>query len=84
VAHPEGEGKAVKMHDVSTSVFRKGDANHCCRDRRAALTTLERARTAGEIVTGLICIEEANELHEVLGTPDRRPNDLSERKLCPR
>ena len=65
----EGESQAVTMHDGSTIVLRKLDADHDCRDRSPALATLERARIAGEIATGLIYIDdEANELHEVLGT----------------
>ena len=72
------------MHDGSTIVLRKLDAEHDCRDRSAALATLERARVAGEIATGLIYIDdEADELHEILGTTDRPLNELSERELCP-
>src|ERR1700691_4418025 len=79
-----GRSQPVMMHDGSTIVLRKLDANHDCRNRSAALATLERPRVAGEIATGLIYIEdEANELHEVLGTTDRPLNELSERELCP-
>jgi 2-oxoglutarate ferredoxin oxidoreductase subunit beta len=84
VDYAEGGSQAVTMHDGSTVVLRKLDANPDCRDRSTALATLERARIAGEIATGLIYIEdEANELHEVLGTADRPLNELSERELCP-
>ena len=80
--YAEGGSQAVIMHDGSTIVLRKLDANHDCRDRLAALATLERARISCEIATGLIYIEdEANELHEVLGTADRPLNELSEREL---
>ena len=72
------------MHDGSTIVLRKLDADHDCRDRAAALATLERARAAGEIATGLIYVnDEADELHDVLGTTERPLNELSERELCP-
>ena len=71
VDYAEGASQAVAMHDGSTVVLRKLDANHDCRNRSAALATIERARTAGEIATGLIYIDEdANELHEILGTTD--------------
>ena len=84
VDYAEGGSQPVMMHDGSTIVLRKLDAEHDCRDRSAALATLERARIAGEIATGLIYIEDdANELHEVLGTADRPLNELSERELCP-
>ena len=72
------------MHDGSTVLLRKLDAGYDFRNRSAALATLERARIAGEIATGLIYIDDdASELHEVLGTTDRPLNELSERELCP-
>jgi 2-oxoglutarate/2-oxoacid ferredoxin oxidoreductase subunit beta len=84
VDYAEGASQPVMMHDGSTVVLRKLDANHDCRDRSAALATLERARVAGEIATGLIYIDDGgSELHEVLGTTDRPLNELSERELCP-
>ena len=84
VDYAEGGSQAVTMHDGSTVVLRKLDANHDCRNRSAALATLERARMAGEIATGLMYIDDdASELHEVLGTTDRPLNELSERELCP-
>ena len=46
------------MHDGSTIVLRKLDADHNCADRSAALAPLERARVSGEIVTGLVYINE--------------------------
>src|ERR1700723_219892 len=84
VDYSEGGSQLVTMHDGSTIVLRKLDADHNCRDRSQALATLERARIAGEIATGLLYIDdEANELHEVLGTIDRPLNELSELELCP-
>ena len=53
--------------------------------RSAALATLDLARIAGEIGTGLIHIDDdANELPKILGATDRPLNELSERELCPR
>src|SRR6202044_3247921 len=48
VDYAEGGSQPVMMHDGSTIVLRKLDANHDCRNRSAALATLERARVAGE------------------------------------
>jgi 2-oxoglutarate ferredoxin oxidoreductase subunit beta len=65
-------------------VLGKLDAGHDRRDRLVALATLERARIAGEIATGLIYLDDdSNELHEILGTTDRPLNELSERDFCP-
>jgi 2-oxoglutarate ferredoxin oxidoreductase subunit beta len=84
VDYAEGGSQTVTMHDGSTITLRKLDADHDCRDRSASLATLERARVAGEIATGLMYIDgEASELHEVLGTTSRPLNELSERELCP-
>ena len=47
VEYEEGASQAVTMHDGSTIVLRKLDADHDCRDRSAALATLERCRVSG-------------------------------------
>jgi 2-oxoglutarate ferredoxin oxidoreductase subunit beta len=84
VDYAEGASQAVAMHDGSTIVLRKLDADHNVRDRAAALATLERARVSGEIVTGLVYInEDADELHDILGTTARPLNELGDRELCP-
>ena len=73
------------MHDGSTIRLHKLDADHDCRDRSAALATLERHRAAGEIVTGLIYLErERRELHERLGTTARPLNELGEAEALSR
>ncbi len=78
------QGEALTMHDGTTIHLRKLDAAHDVTDRAAALTTLERARDAGEIVTGLLYIDrEAEELHDTLNTTTRPLNELAEIDLCP-
>ena len=84
VEYAEGASRAVTMHDGSTIVLRKLDADHDCRDRSVALATLERHRVSGEIATGLIYVnDQADELHDILNTTTRPLNELSERELCP-
>jgi 2-oxoglutarate ferredoxin oxidoreductase subunit beta len=84
IDYAEGASQSVAMHDGSTIILRKLDADHNCRDRSAALATLERAHVSGEIVTGLIYVnEEADELHDILGTTSRPLNELAARELCP-
>jgi 2-oxoglutarate ferredoxin oxidoreductase subunit beta len=84
IDYEEGASQAVAMHDGSTIVLRKLDADHNCRDRSQALATIERCRVAGEIATGLIYInEDADELHDILGTTARPLNELREPELCP-
>ena len=46
VEYAEGQAESVAMHDGTTIVLRKLDADHDCRDRSAALATLERCRVS--------------------------------------
>ena len=53
-----GEVQDVKLHDGSTIRLRKIGAGYDVHDRRAALNYLMERRHAGEIVTGLIYLED--------------------------
>jgi 2-oxoglutarate/2-oxoacid ferredoxin oxidoreductase subunit beta len=84
IDYPEGSAQAVTMHDGTTIHLRKLDAKHDVTNRAAALMALELCRETGEIPTGLIYIDEdAEELHETLGTTARPLNELTEAELCP-
>ena len=84
IDYAEGADQAVMMHDGTTIHLRKLDAAHDVTDRAAALTMLEGARDAGEIVTGLLSLDrEAVELHDALSTASRPLNELTEAELCP-
>ena len=53
-------------------------------DRIGAMTYLQNRAAAGEIVTGLIYLDnDAQDLHASLNTVDAPLNRLSERELCP-
>jgi 2-oxoglutarate ferredoxin oxidoreductase subunit beta len=79
-----GTMQAVRMHDGSTIRLRKLDASHDVTDRSAALAALHRHQAAGEIVTGLLYLEEeSDDLHGYLGTLERPLNQLDETDLCP-
>jgi 2-oxoglutarate/2-oxoacid ferredoxin oxidoreductase subunit beta len=82
--YAEGESEMVAMHDGSTIRFHKLAADHDWRDKSAALTALEKHRAEGEIVTGLIYMnDEAVDLHTRLGTARRPLNGLGDAELCP-
>jgi 2-oxoglutarate ferredoxin oxidoreductase subunit beta len=84
VDYAAGEDTTVAMHDGSAIRFHKLADEHDWRDRSAALAMLERHRVDGEIVTGLIYLNEAAEdLHGRLGTTMRPLNGLAELDLCP-
>jgi 2-oxoglutarate ferredoxin oxidoreductase subunit beta len=79
-----GESEMVAMHDGSTIRVHKLAADHDWRDKSAALATLEKHRAEGEIVTGLIYMnDDAVDLHARLGTARRPLNGLGDAELCP-
>ena len=76
--------KRSHLHDGSSIRLHKLADEHDWRDRSAALAMLERHRVAGEIVTGLIYLnDQAVDLHQRLGTTKRPLNALAEADLCP-
>ncbi len=82
--YEEGKTEVVKMHDGTSIRLRKIDAQHDATDRGAALQAIHRHKEAGEIVTGLLYVEEgAQDMHEGLGTIDGALNKLGEAELCP-
>ncbi len=69
VEYEKGAAMRVTLHDGSSIVLRKIDVDHDPCDRARAFGYLERHREAGEIVTGLLHLEEeGNDLHAVNGT----------------
>jgi 2-oxoglutarate ferredoxin oxidoreductase subunit beta len=84
IEYPEGEGRTVAMHDGSAIRFHKLASDHDWRDKTEALAVLEKHRVKGEIVTGLIYLnDEAVDLHERLKTVRGPLNTLGEAELCP-
>ena len=65
-SYAKGAATTVMLHDDSTIVLRKVDADHDPTDRARAFDYLERHREAGEVVTGLLYVEqEGRDLHAV-------------------
>ncbi|HEX7067036.1 MAG TPA: 2-oxoacid:ferredoxin oxidoreductase subunit beta [Candidatus Limnocylindria bacterium] len=79
-----GTVEEVVQHDGSVLRLRKLAADYDPHDRIAAMTYLQQRRAAGEIVTGLLFVEESSQdLHDYLGTVDKPLNALSDAELCP-
>ncbi len=79
-----GTAEDVAMPDGSTLRLRKLDEDYDPRDRVQALTHVQRAGEAGEVVTGLLYVNpDASDCHDVLGTPAEPLNGLDESVLCP-
>ena len=72
------------QHDGSTLALRKLDADYDVHDRLAAMNFIAHHASLGQIVTGLLYVEEdASDLHGHLNTVDAPLNALGEKELCP-
>ncbi len=79
-----GTVEEVTMHDGSVIRLAKLHADYDPHDRIAAANYLHEHAAKGEIVTGLIFIEEgASDLHANLNTVATPLNKLGEKELCP-
>ncbi len=83
-SYPPGTVETVEQHDGSTLRLRKLAADYNPHDRVAAMNYLQERQRAGEIVTGLLFVEQDSEdLHHHLGTIETPLNQLGDRELCP-
>jgi 2-oxoglutarate ferredoxin oxidoreductase subunit beta len=79
-----GTVELVEQHDGSLLKLRKVDAGYDPTDKRAAISYLQEQQAAGEIVTGLLYLDQKGEdLHDRLGTVQTPLNALSDAELCP-
>jgi 2-oxoglutarate ferredoxin oxidoreductase subunit beta len=74
----------VKQHDGSVLRLNKLDPAYDPHDRSKAMSYLQERHAHGEVVTGLLYIEEnADDLHHHLDTVKTPLNQLNEKVLCP-
>ena len=79
-----GTSTTIEMHDGSKLRLYKVDDAHDPRDSDAAIATIRRNASKGEVATGLLYINETQaDLHDVLGTEDRPLNAIPVSELCP-
>ena len=84
VDYEPGSVEVVEQHDGSRVVLRKLSADYDPHDRVKAITYLQERAAAGEVVTGLLYVEEEpGDLHAHLNTVDTPLNLLNEKELCP-
>jgi 2-oxoglutarate ferredoxin oxidoreductase subunit beta len=80
----ESSAVSVTMHDGSVVRFRRVASDYDPRDRDAAYAHVRERQARGEIVTGLLYIDEsAADMHGVSGTIDRPLVELPFEELCP-
>ena len=74
----------VTMHDGSVVALKGVPADYDPTDRERVFSYLHERQAKGEIVTGLLYIDESvSDLHELSGTPDEALIKLPFEKLCP-
>ncbi len=82
--YAEGESLEVEMHDGSVLRLHKLDAGHDPRDADSALSAIRMRAKRGEVATGLLYLDPAEEdLHTALGTDERPLNAVPISELCP-
>jgi len=83
-SYQPGTSNEVTLHDGSVLHLSKLDDTLDPFDRTSAMFTLERYRSKGQILTGLIYMDkDSRDLHDVLETSQRPLNKLAESDLCP-
>jgi len=81
---PQDGVTAVPMHDGSVVRFRSLPEDYDPTDRRSVTEYLQDRTGAGEVVTGLLYVDESVEdMHELSGTPDLPLTEIPFEKLCP-
>ena len=75
---------SISMHDGSVLHFRTVPENYDPTDRRKVVAYLRERQSKGEIVTGLLFVDEtAPDLHELNNTSETPLAQLPYEKLCP-
>ena len=84
VDYAPGTVEMVEQHDGTTLALRKLNAEYDVHDRLAAMNFIAAPCLQGQIVTGLLYVEEdASDLHGHLNTVEAPLNALGEKELCP-
>ncbi len=79
-----GDTVPVDLHDGSRLLLRKVSPDYDPTDRIAAYDYLQRHHQQGEVVTGLLYIDETRrDMHELAATTDEALVDLPYDALCP-
>ncbi len=83
-AYEQGDAMPVELHDGSRIVLRKVDSEYDPTSRASAFKFLRERFNAGEIVTGLLYIDESRaEMHELMGNVETPLSQLPLDELHP-
>ena len=83
-AYDAGDVLPIELHDGSKILLRKVSRDYDAESRGAAIEYLRAHHRKGEIVTGLLYIDESDtEMHELSGTMRTPLNEVPYEALCP-
>ena len=83
-SYKEGDTMPIKLHDGSKIVFRRVDRDYDPTSRAAAFSFLRDSVNAGEIITGLLYIdEETGDMHDLSGSVDQPLSQIPFQDLNP-
>jgi 2-oxoglutarate/2-oxoacid ferredoxin oxidoreductase subunit beta len=84
VDYAPGSVEVVEQHDGTAVALRKIDSEYDLHDRYAAMSFIQHHAAKGQVVTGLLYVEqESDDLHGHLNTVTAPLNALNEKELCP-
>ena len=84
VDYAAGTSTTIDMHDGSKLFLHKLDDGHDATDADAAIATIRKSAKVGEVATGLLYVNAAQQdLHDVLASDKRPLNALPMSELCP-
>ncbi len=84
IDYAEGDHLKVELFDGSTIHLSKLAGDWDPTDRMAAITSLQKAKKEGKILTGLLHLDpKSNDFHKIINTVDTPLNQLEEKDLNP-
>ena len=84
INHKEGTTQDITLHDGSIIRLHKTDSSFDVTRRRSSLEVMERYYEKGQILSGILYVNESlQDTHDILGTTDTPLNILEEKDLCP-
>jgi 2-oxoglutarate ferredoxin oxidoreductase subunit beta len=84
VDYEPGTVTTIEQHDGSILKLSKIDPAYDPHDKAKAMAYLQERHARGEVVTGLLYLEDdAEDIHRHLNTVDTPLNHLNEKELCP-
>ncbi len=82
--YEEGTTQSVALHDGTVIKLHKSDNSFDVTQRRSAINALENHREKGQILTGILHINETlKDTHDIIETTDKPLNALTQEELCP-